>query len=110
MLAPRVCHDPRPDLEADHRFWEALLAAAQRHCDAYGQPMWTLHGFRCMGCRLERFPNGKMRLRKGEMSQEQYDADVANYLKEHTHICKIVFEDTWGVLCERKSARSDSRK
>jgi hypothetical protein len=42
--------DPRPDMTADHRHWQRLLADI-----AWGAPVYyELHGFRCCGARLAR--------------------------------------------------------
>ncbi len=76
--------DPRwHDLPEDAHLWLGLLAAARvLDGDAPHGLFGALHGFRCLGARLQNSHTG-LRLRPGEISKDEYLALRAEYLLPH---------------------------
>jgi hypothetical protein len=69
--------DPRPDLEADHVLWVALLTTArERGEELFG----ILHCLRCGGAHLERDKDFGMLIRPGEWEKTEYEAFRAKHL------------------------------
>lgn len=66
--------DPRPDLFLDHDVWSALLAAAGQPSDddLASDLFWALHTTRQLGASLS-IEDGKARIRRGQMTQEDYE-------------------------------------
>ena len=48
-------YDPRPDLSDDSFLWRQLLRLAEKH---YPEVYSPLHGFRCRGSKITRYPSG----------------------------------------------------
>jgi len=69
--------DPRPDLEADHVLWVALLTTArEKDMGLFG----VLHALRCGGASLERDKDFGMLIRPGEWEKTEYEAFRAKHL------------------------------
>lgn len=71
--------DPRPDLEADHVLWVALLTVARERQDDPGL-FSALHALRCGGASLERDKDFGMLIRPGEWEKTEYEAFRAKHL------------------------------
>ena len=67
--------DPRPDLEADHVLWVALLTTARERGELFG----ILHCLRYSGAHLRDKDFG-MLIRPGEWDQAEYEAFRAKHL------------------------------
>ncbi|MFW5987865.1 MAG: hypothetical protein ACOCQA_00330 [bacterium] len=85
-------YDPRPDLSEDHEYWIQVLKVAEKYdSQTYG----NLHGFRCVGCRLE-YIDGQFKLKPGPNSwpdHETWMKDREKYLLPYKSIIKKVFEE-----------------
>lgn len=68
-----LTEDPRPDLAVDSALWTALLemayAADGENPDGY---FGALYGIRCCGAQLDVLPTGNWRLRRGEITENEW--------------------------------------
>jgi hypothetical protein len=81
----RLTADPRADdCPEDSLFWQDLMERSYAYDghDARGL-FGALHGFRCLGARLERRPAGGYRLVPGEIPDREYQRLRAEWLLPH---------------------------
>jgi hypothetical protein len=68
-----LTEDPRPDLVSDSALWAALLEMA---CTADGENpdgyFGALYGIRCCGAQMDVLPTGGWRIRRGEISEDEW--------------------------------------
>ncbi len=69
--------DPRPDLKQDHGLWTDLLTNAHS-IDPNVEGL--LHGLRCGGARLQKSPDHRLTITRGEWSVPEWEEIKAQWL------------------------------
>jgi len=91
---PLPTADPRPDLHMDHALWQALLSRAHGgaiHGAGPDNLFWALQGLRCCGASLV-WIDKHLYLKRGQMSQAEYDQARERYLMPHAQTLKELVE------------------
>ena len=93
-------HDPRPDIEEDHKYWKLVLKEAEK---IDKELYFNLHGFRCVGAKLELDSNGFNLLSGPEVTdywqdKSEWQASRKEFLFPYTNEIKQLFAEVYDVL------------
>jgi 2-keto-3-deoxy-galactonokinase len=93
-------YDPRPDLSDDTELWQAVLEEAKKQDR---QVYSNLHGFRCVGCRLQ-LENEQLKLLPGAAigqhwkNKKEWKQDRREYLIPFKDTISAVFKAVYQEL------------